>query len=212
MTRPIPDGTGCARAWEAMPWVLQDSAGPAQKTWFAEHLAGCADCRQEYELQESLHRAIALDPMVEPDPERGLRRLMARLDADDPQRAPTRRTASASWVMRLLAAAVLVQAVGIGVLGIKLWTGDRAPASYRTLSAPSAPTPAGAVHVVPEKGMSVEAWDRLLRDQHLSVVGGPNAVGAYTVVSDDATARQADVIQRLHDAGIRFAEPATGTP
>ncbi|UPG85164.1 zf-HC2 domain-containing protein [Luteibacter aegosomatis] len=212
MTRPTPDGTECARAWEAMPWVLQESADASQKAWFAEHLAGCADCRREFELQERLHLAMSLDPIVEPDPEVGLRRLLARIDADDPQRAPVRKVANGSWVVRLLAAAVLVQAVGIGVLGMKLWTNDHSPASYRTLSSPSAPAPAGALHVVPEKSMSVDRWNTLLRDQHLSVVGGPNSVGAYTVVSDDAQASQADVIKRLHGAGIRFAEPATGSP
>jgi hypothetical protein len=61
--------------------------------------------------------------------------------------------------------------------------------------------------------MNMSAWNALLQAQHLRVVDGPNGVGAYTVVSEDAAVGAKQASDRLRStAGIRFAEPVTGTP
>lgn len=216
MTRPTPAGRDCARAWEAMPWILQATASREQEAWLDSHLASCDDCRAEFEQQRKLARAVQLPSDVKLDPEQGLQRLFARLDADDPQQAvPAPRAAGHGWLLRSLAAAVVLQAVGLGALGLKLWsTPDaRAPATYRTLSNDAPAVPRGAIHVVPDKSMNMSAWNALLQAQHLRVVGGPNGVGAYTVLPDDASVTAKDASDRLRGTpGIRFAEPVTGTP
>ena len=213
MMRPTPAGRDCARAWEAMPWVLQATASHDQEVLLDSHLATCDDCRAEFEQQRKLARAMQLPPTVTIDAEQGLQRLFARLDVDDPQTAPEPRAASHGWLLRSLAAAVVLQAIGLGALGLKLWSTDPVPAAYRTLSDAAPATPAGSIHVVPDKTMNMDTWNALLQAQHLRVVGGPNGVGAYTVVSDDAavTAKQASARLRTTH-GIRFAEPVTGNP
>lgn len=195
----------CARAWEAMPWVLQGSAAPEQSEWLTRHLAQCEACRVEFEQQSRLRLALSLPTGAEPDPGVGLERLLARLDQPEAADAsPSLR--SSPWLSRALVAAVLVQAIGIGILGAKLWS-QPPVAAYRTLSQPAAPVAPGAIHVVPDAGMKLAEWDALLRGLHLQVVDGPNAVGAYTVLPAAGDATQ-DTVKRLRAArGIRMAEP-----
>ncbi len=200
----------CSRAWEAMPWVLQDSASPEQSAWLTEHLAQCEACREEFAQQSQLRLALALPTDVQLDPEVGLKRLLTRID-DEAHETTTARVRSGTWFTRALVAAVLVQALGIGVLGVKLWSEDAAQ-PYRTLSQPSPMAMPGAIHVVPDANMKLAEWDNLLHSLQLQVVGGPNDVGAYTVVPEHATATQ-DTLQQLRAShGIRLAEPATTSP
>ena len=199
----------CSRAWEAMPWVLQDSAPPEQSAWLTEHLARCEACREEFAQQSQLRLALALPTDVQLDPEVGLKRLLGRID--DEAHETTAHVRSGTWFTRALVAAVLVQALGIGVLGVKLWSEDAAQ-PYRTLSQPSQTAMPGAIHVVPDANMKLADWDSLLHALQLQVVGGPNDVGAYTVVPAHASATQ-DTLQQLRAThGIRLAEPATASP
>jgi hypothetical protein len=201
----------CPRAWEMMPWVLQDSATQQQSEWLTHHLAHCEACRAEFEQQKRLQHALSLPSNVEVDMEAGLQRLLGRLDApavEEPQRA--RR---GGWLTRALVAAVLIQAIGIGALGLKTWS-TGSGASYRTLSQePATPVTAGAIRVVPDASMTLSDWNALLHSLQLQVVGGPNDVGAYTVAPMAATASQQATLQQLRAAhGVRLAEPVTDTP
>ncbi|EIL97529.1 hypothetical protein RHOFW104T7_02960 [Rhodanobacter thiooxydans] len=206
MTFPLDSGKDCVRAWEMMPWVLQDSATAEQGAWLEGHLAQCAACRAEFAQQSRLRLALSLPAQLAPDVEAGLGRLLQRLDAPAAPAAPARARA-AGWINRALVAAVLVQALGIGILGVKLWSADGTPA-YRTLSQPGQPALAGTIRVVPDAGMTLADWNALLHALRLQVVAGPNDVGAYTVApaSSASTAQQA--LQQLRSTrGIVLAEP-----
>ena len=211
MTFPKNSGSDCASAWDAMPWVLQDSASQEQNDWLMEHLAHCASCSAEFEQQRRLRLALSLPSDIPVDANAGLARLLNRLDTPEVETPPERPRAS-GWLMRGLVAAVLVQALGIGMLGAKLWS-EGASQSYRTLSQASLPVPAGAIHVVPEANMKLADWDALLRALRLQVVGGPNDVGAYTVVPTGSAAAPGQTLQQLRASrGIRLAEPVNDTP
>ena len=207
-------GRDCTRAWEAMPWVLRGDASMAQDDWLKMHLAGCAACRDEFAQQERLREALALPPDLDVDAEAGLARLLARIDASEAAPPVKRRIGSSSWLVRGLMAAVIVQAVGIGVLGVKLRGEAPPPAAYRTLSQDTAPVAAGSLRVVPQSTMKVSDWNAFLHTFHLRVTGGPNDVGAYTLAPLDGEAPlTAQTLQRLRATpGIRFAEPVSGAP
>ncbi|AIF46949.1 anti-sigma factor family protein [Dyella japonica] len=201
----------CAKAWEAMPWVLQDSAPAEQSAWLTEHLAGCEACREEFAQQSKLRLALALPTGIQLDPEAGLRRLLGRIDAEEAD-APAAPARTGSWVTRALVAAVLVQAVGMGILGAELWSSDGAHSSYRTLSDSAQRTLPGAIRVVPDTGMKLAEWNALLHSLQLDVVNGPNDVGAYTVVPAHASSAP-DALRQLRAArGIRLAEPVAANP
>lgn len=211
MTFPLDSGKDCVRAWEMMPWVLQDSATQEQGTWLESHLARCEACRAEFAQQSRLRLALALPADVPVDADVGLGRLLARLDTPDPQEVDSR-SRPGNWLSRALVAAVLVQALGIGVLGVKLWSVGGDP-SYRTLSQETLPAAPGTIRVVPDASMTLADWNALLHALRLQVVNGPNDVGAYTVapVSPASTAQHA--LQQLRTTrGILLAEPVAATP
>ncbi|HJU08948.1 MAG TPA: zf-HC2 domain-containing protein [Rhodanobacteraceae bacterium] len=210
MNFSIDSAPDCARAWEAMPWVLQDSAPAAQKDWLMAHLARCEACSAEFAQQTRLRAAMSLPSDIPLDVELGMARLLKRLDTLDSETiAPSARRAN--WAFKALAAAVLIQALGIGALGTRLLS-DR-PAPYRTLSAPAPVVVAGAIRVVPDPGMKLADWNKLLHSLGLKVISGPNAVGAYTVAPADSVAGSAKSLQELRaSAGIRLAEPVDNTP
>ncbi|MET3651301.1 zf-HC2 domain-containing protein [Dyella japonica] len=200
----------CAQAWEAMPWVLQDSASQEQSAWLTEHLARCEACRDEFAQQSQLRLALALPTDIQLDPEAGLKRLLGRIDAAEAEETHTH-VRTGTWFTRALVAAVLIQALGIGVLGVKL-SSESAAQPYRTLSDPSQAAMPGAIHVVPDANMKLADWNSLLHSLQLQVVGGPNDVGAYTVVPVHAAATP-DALQQLRTMrSIRLAEPATTSP
>lgn len=216
MNSPTPTRRDCARAWEAMPWVLQRSAPSDQAAWLESHLAECASCRAEYAQQRRLQQAMQLPSDVPVDAHAGLKRLLDRLDVHDAEasaaaRAP--RIRAGGWLTRALVAAVLLQALGIGFLGMKLWRQENTVA-YRTYSqAPTDPLPAGAIHVVPDADMKVADWNALAHALHLQVIGGPNDVGAYTVVPEGGAPARDEVLRRLRATrGIRMAEPVADAP
>ncbi len=207
MNFPTDSPPDCARAWEAMPWVLQDSAPAAQKEWLMSHLAQCEACSAEFAQQTRLRVAMSLPPDIALDAEVGMARLLGRLDAAETAQPPER--ARAGWLIKALAAAVLIQAIGIGALGTRLLSDDGG--RYRTLGTPAPATVKGAIRVVPDPAMKLTDWNKLLHALGLKVIGGPNAVGAYTVVPTASSSAQ--LLQRLRATpGIRLAEPVDNTP
>jgi hypothetical protein len=222
---PRPDHL---RAWEALPWVVNGRATPEQARWVADHVAGCEDCRAELAWQQRLHDALAGPgeaATADPATEAGLQRLLARLDdvADEPQPAPVIAAASRTphrltWA---LAAAVVVQAVGLGVMSLQLGTaGDNgangANATYRTLSEGAGlARPSATLRVLPDATMTLAQWQTLLQTQGLQVVNGPNASGAYALAPSPGTpARPRDMAlaQLRASPGIRLAEPIGAAP
>ncbi|HXE66966.1 MAG TPA: zf-HC2 domain-containing protein [Rhodanobacteraceae bacterium] len=210
MTIETNSGKDCARAWEIMPWALQATAAPGQREWLMHHLAQCEACSAEFAQQSRLRCALSLPADVPVDAERGLKRLLERIDAPEAETTPARRWSSGR-LTRALAAAVVLQAIGIGALGVRLWS-DQAP-QYRTLSRPALLEPAGALRVVPATGMTLADWNKLLHDLDLRVIDGPNDAGAYAVVPAESASSSASALRKLRaDRDIRLAEPVDDTP
>lgn len=207
-----PDsGRDCVLAWETMPHALQGNLTSQQGDWLDGHLARCASCREQFAQQQRLQRAMSLPIDLQIDAEADLQRLLSRIDNADLSKArdPLRPVGLAG---RALVAAVLLQAIGLGVMGAKLWSMEPAPA-YRTFSEEAAPMPVGSIRLVPDPAMKVADWDALLDANGLRVVAGPNDVGGYTVVPGFEVARREALVQRLRATrGILLAEPVAGTP
>ena len=127
---PMDPGHDCARAWELMPAALLGHADEERGRWLASHLGRCEACSAEFAQQQRLRRALSLPTDLPLDPQAGLRRLLERIDAPPAQAAPAR---SRGWAIKALAASVLIQAVGLGVLSSQLYAANQR-AGYRTLS------------------------------------------------------------------------------
>lgn len=227
------------RTWALIPWLVNGTAPAADRALAEAHLATCADCRAELDAQREWHQALRAEPAQPPgiaprstmapsaatgstpDPavEVGLQRLLGRLDApavDQPSATETPPTRRGGRLSAALAAAVVIQAVGLGLLSLQLLRQDQ-DAGFRTLSQPAAATaPAAAtLRVVPDGAMPIAQWQALLQSQALQIVGGPNTVGAYALAPlDPATAPPTpELLSRLRATpGIQLAEPLDPAP
>ncbi|WP_457337961.1 hypothetical protein [Rhizobacter sp. P5_C2] len=172
--------------------------------------------------QRALRQALAQPQPPLTDADAGLKRLMRRIDEADPaagsqaERAPAERRVrrrSGGPLVQWLVAAVVVEAIGLSVLGAGLLWRDAAPA-YQTLSAPAGEPATVALRIVPAPTLRADELQALLRGLELQIVSGPNAAGAYGLAlqTREASAQQvAAKVAALRAApGMRLVEPVGG--
>ena len=205
------------RAWELIPWLVNGRATAEERRVVEEHLADCQDCREEFEFQSRLGRAMSAetDAVLPADHVPALDRLWQRIDASAVS-APLPRRSGA--LARTLLAAVLIEAIGIAALSAALFTRDtgRDPANpYRTLSAPAEAAPRASIRAVLAPELSLGELQALLGRSRLQIVGGPSEAGVYTLAPLSARAEDdpqaALAVLRSHP-GVRFAEPVDSAP
>lgn len=201
------------QAWELIPWVVNGRASAAEQRIVEAHLADCADCRDELELQGRIAQAMRsqAEPATPADHAPALRRLWQRIDAEadaESQPLPPRRRGGV--LARGLLAAVVIEAVGIGALSAVLFQRDSGHAPYVTLSAPAAGAPQATIHAVLAPELSLSELQSLLGASHLQIVGGPSEAGVYDLAPrsprEDLGTAVALGQLRAHP-GVRFAEP-----
>jgi len=173
--------------------------------------------------QRALRQALAQPQPPLTDADAGLKRLMRRIDEADFEAGSEAVAAPAERRVRRrgpgplvtwLAAAVVVEAIGLSVLGAGLLWRDAAAPAYRTLSAPAGEPATVALRIVPAPALRADELQALLRGLELQVVSGPNAAGAYGLAlqARDASAQQlAAKVAALRAApGMRLVEPVGG--
>lgn len=205
------------QTWELIPWVVNGTATAAQRERVEAHLRACADCREEFALQQQFHTAMLARPSAVPDPQPALARLFARLelqgDLTPAETPPRRRSRASTW----LVAAVVVQAVGLGLLGAALLhrSGDATPAEsgYRTLSSSAPGQAAVAIRLVAAPDMTLATLRQLLGDAGLRIVetNTDNSIFGLARI-DAAKSANAEFIRvtllRLRaQPGVLLAEP-----
>ena len=165
--------------------------------------------------QRALRQALAQPQPPLTDADAGLKRLMRRIDQAEAAPAAGRvRRGGHGPLVTWLAAAVVVEAIGLSVLGAGLLWRDAAAPAYRTLSAPASEPAAVALRIVPAPTLRADELQALLRGLELQIVSGPNAAGAYGLAlqARDANAQQvAAKVAALRAApGMRLVEPVGG--
>lgn len=214
--------------WDLIPWIVNGSATAAQCDSVEQHLRECADCRDELALQRQFQAGMQAAASGAYDPQPGLQRLFARIDAepsvtDSGRPAPVRGGRWIPW----LAAAVIVQAIGLALLGGML-LGRPAPelaaqpaaeAGYRTLSSTTAQRGA-TIRLVVGPDTSLAALRHLLGEARLQIVESTADNAAFGLApadvslstGEDRTARS--VAWLREQPGVLLAEPIvspTGT-
>lgn len=212
--------------WEQIPWIVNGSLSDSERVAAESHLDSCADCREELQFQRHLAGAIAASnpPLGAVDNARGSwQQLHARITAEgDAQGAPQRlapaiehqgRGKQRAWVPWLVAA-VVVQAIGLGVLGTVVWSRPDASltsssAVYRTLSAKETAPATATIRAVFAQDMSVGHMQALLAAAGLQVRSGPSSAGVWSLepaTDSNRSATQAALRQLRSSADVRFAE------
>lgn len=250
----VPHDACDSEAARLLPWHLTGRLAAADAARVAQHLSQCATCRADLESQRLLRARLRDDGPLDYAPQAGLAATLARIDElgrelDVPAAATATPAAAAAGAPAIaaqghdrrarwrapqwLAAAVVVQAIGLGILGSLLVARDAArrpaqPARYETLTAPQAEARDGQLRAVFSPDMTLGQLEQLLGARGLQVVAGPTEAGVYTLglgpaaqepTSPDATSHEAPSPERIGtalralraDPRVRFAEPTAGT-
>ncbi len=224
MSARIPDTH--AEAWALLPWLANGRIQNADREWVEAHLQGCAECRAELAAQRLVasHRARPEDGTPAEsasDEQSSFNKLWARIEAAESatSRANGTRGAAAapaprSRTVRWLAAAVVVQAIGLGVLGMALNSSARNPRNGEivTVSNVDPRLHAPAVRVVFAPDAPIGTINTILSHQGLSIVHGPGNSGNFTAelsadaVASGATAESVAAVMSK-DPNVTFAQP-----
>ena len=213
---------------ELIPWVVNGHASPEECTRVRTHLDACAACRADYEQEAQLYRVMHEEGSVVFAPENSFQKLMTRIDSGPgaAEREPPAARATAalprghSRTVRWLAAAVVVQALGLGFSAWLLNSQNRLFATRYFTQTQAAPdyTQTSRVRAVFAPDITLEALQRLLIASHARIIDGPTEAGVYTLgfapgVLASRGQLEARVRELRADPRVRFAEPvAAGVP
>jgi hypothetical protein len=212
-------------AAEQIPWYVNGTLEAAAAAQLTAHLDACARCRGDYEAQVRLFEGMQADGTLVFAAEPSFQKLMGRIgDGADsrallgaptpaaPVRSMPRRRRTGVGVAQWLAAAVVLEAVGLGY-GAWAWHAHTATAApYRTLTSAEPSYHSGArVRVVFRSGLSVQGLGLLLRQTGAHIIDGPTSANVYTLgyagtaITPDVLERRAAALRA--NADVLFAEP-----
>ena len=222
MSPRIPDTH--AEAWALLPWLANGRIAPEDREWVEAHVQTCAECRAELAAQRMVASHVTREetdspPQAGSDEQRSFNKLWARIEAAESASIPITGTGAAvgttrsSRTVRWLAAAVVVQALGLGALGLAFNNSDDAAGkpSFTTVTREETRLLAPAVTVVFAPNTPINTVNTMLGNQGLSIVAGPGLQGNFKAeLSPDAVASGAtaeSVVAVLKkDPNVTFAD------
>jgi hypothetical protein len=216
------DGGACdAEAARLLPWFVTGRLSASDHERVSHHLGHCALCRADLEHEQLLRSTLKSEGAVEYAPQAGLNKVLARINElareapAEPGPASAGRAVRRIGTARWLTAAVVVQAIGLGVLGSVLFDHTRAEQAlprYETLSMPSPHAHGARLRAVFDPAMPLGELETLLAAHRLLIVDGPTDAGALTLATADAPPDAAALRSLLAtlraDRRVLFAEPA----
>lgn len=225
MTPRVPDTH--AEAWALLPWLANGRLGTEEREWVEAHLQTCADCRSELASQRmvasQVHRDESAPSSPSSDEQRSFNKLWARIEAAESASLPATGTNGAavrapgsSRTVRWLAAAVVVQAIGLGIFGMGALGGKNGSPTtgdeFTTVARVEPRSNAPAVRIVFQPAASIATINTLLAHQGLTIVAGPGVSGNFTAeLSADAVASgaSAETVAAVmsKDPNVSFAQP-----
>ncbi len=211
-------------AQESIPWMVTGRLSTEDRRTLEKHMNECEECRKEFALQQKVHAAIIGEsPRVDYAPGASLQKLWARIGADEPlgspheaqtrSPAPTPRLRLPHWrLTHWLAAAVIVEAIGITLLAVRplptTTVNVTPPALFATVTGSSALPGNAVLRVVFAGDLSVTEMSTLLQAHRLTVVDGPKPGNIYTLATADAMEMLPPTLAALRaNPKIRLAEP-----
>jgi anti-sigma factor RsiW len=203
-----------------LPWAVTGRLEGDDALQVREHLASCAECRAELEVERRLVERLNADDNVEYAPAASLQKFMAMLDRAEterpstttsvpaPRRVVTPERSPRRWFgMRpLMLAVTAMQSAAIVLLGI-LVARPLLPAAYTTLAEPALLPGRPALHVMFAPELPVGELPTLLGRVGAQIVSGPGESGLYTLVLGSGRSVDAALSALRSDPRVRFAEP-----
>ena len=210
-------------SWLLLPWLANGRLGGAERVRLEQHLRGCAECAREVAVQRLWCSTLTEPERVTHAPGPSFRKLMERIDAEQPPRAAAA-VASAARAVRAPAAwrppglawaASFVLCVGLGTFAVTAYRWSEP--LYVTHTAPSTAAP-GVLHIAFERSLTVGEAERLLISAGARVVEGPDASGLFGVAPVAVAATPGEgaaelrlLAERLRsEREVRWVEPLPG--
>lgn len=180
-----------------LPWAVLDKLPEDEQAMVSEHVAICAQCREELDWQRQL-QAVQPAAGATPDMEGALARLTLRLDEFKPVASQAR------WMRWAMAAQLLVIAgLGAGLAAQSM----REPQVYRLLGAvPAASTAEAHLIVVFQPGATEGQMRQALKAGEARVADGPTEANAWLLRVPAAT-QQASLAALRASGAVQMAEP-----
>jgi hypothetical protein len=225
MSPRIPDTH--AEAWNLLPWLATGRIQPGDREWVDAHVLGCAECRAELAAQRMVAAQMRVggeQPAAgvaheQADEQRSFDKLWSRIEAAETATLPSASVAAvpvargASRTVRWLAAAVIVQGIGLALFGFNSMRSPEAGNGYKLVTSEAAVrADAPSLSIVFAPDASIDRINTLLTHQGLTLVSGPGLSGNFTAaLSTDAVASGASaesvaaVISK--DPHVVFAQP-----
>ncbi|HKE96492.1 MAG TPA: zf-HC2 domain-containing protein [Povalibacter sp.] len=212
----IPDTH--AEAWAMLPFVANGRIAPEDREWVEQHLVSCAECRHELDAQRPLAQTMSASaaPFATSE-QRAFAKLWTRIEAaenampeNDAAEIPARVAGKAPRrTVRWLAAAVVVQAVGLALLGVTALKNTDRGGTFRTVT--NAETYRGpGVRLVFAPDTTMTLVTDLLARHHLELIAGPGDRGVFTAAprgASNADAMVSAAAALRQDQHVLFAEP-----
>jgi anti-sigma factor RsiW len=200
-----------------LPWFVTGRLDAGDAARVEQHLQACESCRAEVEHDRALHGLLGGDDRPSGlSPSAGFQALMARIG--ETERAmpgvvshhagtqPPMTHRASRW----LAAAVVVQALALALLGTALWRDTEVPAPYRTLTqGASSPATEAHLRVVFAPETTARELGALLAAVDARIVDGPSPAGAYAIslMHADGEALASSLATLRANPRVLFAEP-----
>jgi hypothetical protein len=210
-----------------IPWYVNGTLAAPEATKLGAHLDLCAPCRCDYEAQLRLFEAMQPQSTLVFAAEPSFRKLMARIGTGEDagelasgRPAPavsipvaSRTSRAPSRVARWLAAAVVLEGLGLGYGGWAWHANSLSTApAYVTLTAPETSYRDGArVRIVFRSSLSVQELGAILHQAGAHIIDGPTDSNVYTLgfAGTGVTAGVAAgrIAALRANADVLFAEP-----
>lgn len=213
----MSDAINHERAFDLLPWLANGTLEGDEHDRVERHVRGCLTCRAELIEQRAMQVLVREHPLVHLSAERSFEQLNLEQRFD-------RRFEQANFAQRrrlfraprLAAAAVACAAVG-GAAWLGWMTFERNAPNYELLTTETQGSEL-RLDIIFSDGTTEEQMRALLAEVDGTIVGGPSALGRYTIRLDSTELKESDVddlVRRLlTDDRVRFAGQAfmPGTP
>jgi anti-sigma factor RsiW len=204
----------------SIPWYVNDTIDERARQRVEQHVAACAECRDDLSAQQLIFEGIHAQPGLDYVPVASLKRLQSRLDALQeaapcaPPPAEQRhggRMPGRGW----MAASIAAMAVAIALLAMDHWTlfeARLAQPNYRTVTNPR-PHPRGEViRAVFSPSITLVELQSILAEAQLKIVSGPTEAGVYSLASQSALPVSSSLALLRRHSAVRFAEGTAPEP
>lgn len=185
----------CGQFEAILPWYVNGTASAEDRALAQAHLQSCASCGERLRSEQALVRHMR-DPAGLPPPDSGdswqrFERTLGESIQADPRAAGSSRILR--WAVGAQAAALVVLSV---LLAQALWNQKRSAPEFHTVTSTQPAPAAFTLRLAAAPGVSPQSIARIAREHGLRVVGGPSALGVYTVQLDPDALRP-QILDRL---------------